>query len=85
MARKLTLERDQVIHSLDNKKPTKSFSSMKMALKLLGKVLMLRDGERFTLETGVRDAIAYDGSDGNAHEFWTKLVKTRLAVTMGNR
>lgn len=61
MARKLTLEeRDQVIHSLDNKKPTKSFSSMKMALKLLGKVLMLRDGERFTLETGVRDAIACD-------------------------
>ena len=33
---------------------------MKLALKALAKVLKLRDGERFTLETGVRDAIACD-------------------------
>ena len=60
-ARALTLEeRDQIIHALDNKNPTKSLSSMNMSLKALGKVLKLRDGERFTLETGVRDAIACD-------------------------
>lgn len=53
-------ERDQIIHALDNKKPAKSLSSMNMTLKALGKVLKLRDGERFTLETGVRDAIACD-------------------------
>ena len=53
-------ERDQVIHALDNKKPAKSLSSMNMALKALSKVLKLRDGERFTLETGVREAIACD-------------------------
>ena len=53
-------ERDQIIHALDNKKPTKSLSSMNMTLKALGKVLKLREGERFTLETGVREAIACD-------------------------
>lgn len=53
-------ERDQIIHALDNKKPTNSLSSMNMTLKALGKVLRLRDGERFTLETGVREAIACD-------------------------
>jgi CRISPR-associated endonuclease Csn1 len=53
-------ERDQIIHALDNKKLTKSLSSMNMTLKALGKVLKLRDGERFTLETGVREAIACD-------------------------
>ncbi|GHH05347.1 CRISPR-associated endonuclease Cas9 [Pseudodonghicola xiamenensis] len=59
--RSLTLvERDQVIHALDNKKPAKSLSSMNLTLKALGKVLKLRDNERFTLETGVRDAIACD-------------------------
>lgn len=60
-ARPLTREeRDQVIHALDNKKPTKSLSSMVLKLPALAKVLKLRDGERFTLETGVRDAIACD-------------------------
>jgi CRISPR-associated protein Cas9/Csn1, subtype II/NMEMI len=59
--RPLTLEeRDQIVHALDNKKPAKSLSSMNMTLKALSKVLKLRDGERFTLETGVRDAIACD-------------------------
>ena len=59
--RALTLEeRDQIIHALDNKKPTKSLTSMNMKLPALAKVLKLRDGERFTLETGVRDAIACD-------------------------
>lgn len=53
-------ERDQIIHALDNKKPTKSLNSMNLTLKALSKVLKLRDGERFTLETGVRDAIACD-------------------------
>lgn len=59
--RPLTLEeRDQIIHALDNKKPTASLKSMSMKLTALAKVLKLRDGERFTLETGVRDAIACD-------------------------
>lgn len=53
-------ERDQIIHALDNKKPTASLKSMAMKLPALAKVLKLRDGERFTLETGVRDAIACD-------------------------
>ena len=60
-ARPLTLEeRDTVIHALDNKKPTKTLSSMTMKLPALAKVLKLRNEERFTLETGVRDAIACD-------------------------
>ena len=60
-ARSLTIEeRDQLIHALDNKKPTNSLSAMNLSLKALGKVLRLRDGERFTLETGVREAIACD-------------------------
>lgn len=53
-------ERDTVIHALDNKKPTKSASSMNLSLTALGKLLKLRDGERFTLETGVRENIACD-------------------------
>lgn len=53
-------ERDQIIHALDNKKPTASLKSMAMKLPALAKVLNLRDGERFTLETDVRDAIACD-------------------------
>ncbi|RYG90036.1 type II CRISPR RNA-guided endonuclease Cas9 [Loktanella sp. IMCC34160] len=53
-------ERDQIIHALDNKKPTASLKSMAMKLAALAKVLKLRDGERFTLETGVRDEIACD-------------------------
>ncbi|GKY87383.1 type II CRISPR RNA-guided endonuclease Cas9 [Sinisalibacter aestuarii] len=59
--RPLTLEeRDQIVHALDNKGHTKSLSSMNMKLPALAKVLRLRDGERFTLETGARDAIACD-------------------------
>lgn len=59
--RALTLnERDQIVHALDNKKPTASLKSMAMKLPALAKVLKLRDGEWFTLETGVRDAIACD-------------------------
>lgn len=53
-------ERDTLIHALDNKKPTKSLSAMTMTLAALGKLLKLPDGERFTLETGVRDSIACD-------------------------
>lgn len=53
-------ERDQIVHALDNKKPTASLKSMAMKLPALAKVMKLRDGERFTLETGVRDAIACD-------------------------
>lgn len=53
-------ERDTIVHALDNKKPTKSAASMNMTLKALAKLLKLRDGERFTLETGVRDNIACD-------------------------
>jgi CRISPR-associated endonuclease Csn1 len=59
--RPLTIEeRDQIIHSLDNKKPAASLKSMAMKLTALAKMLRLRDCERFTLETGVRDAIACD-------------------------
>lgn len=59
--RPLTLEeRDQIIHALDNKKATASLNSMAIKLPALAKVLKLRDAERFTLETGVRDAIACD-------------------------
>lgn len=59
--RKLTLEeRNRIIHALDNKKPTQSLKSMSMKLTALAKALKLQDGERFTLETGVRDAIACD-------------------------
>ena len=53
-------ERDQLVHALDNKKPTAALKSMAIKLPALAKVLKLRDGERFTLETGVRDAIACD-------------------------
>ncbi|CUH53721.1 type II CRISPR RNA-guided endonuclease Cas9 [Shimia marina] len=59
--RPLTLEeRDTLVHALDNKKPTKSMTSMNMTLKALAKLLKLRDGERFTLETGVRENISCD-------------------------
>ncbi|MBJ6373671.1 type II CRISPR RNA-guided endonuclease Cas9 [Sedimentitalea sp. CAU 1593] len=59
--RPLTLEeRDQIVRALDNKKPTASLKSMVVKLPALAKLLKLRDGERFTLETGVRDAIACD-------------------------
>lgn len=53
-------ERDIIIHALDNKKPTKSATSMNMTLKALAKLLKLHEDERFTLETGVRENIACD-------------------------
>ncbi|MEM7524231.1 MAG: type II CRISPR RNA-guided endonuclease Cas9 [Pseudomonadota bacterium] len=53
-------ERNTIIHALDNKKPTKSMSGMKLPLKTLTKILKLSDGQRFTLETAARDAIACD-------------------------
>lgn len=77
-ARPLTREeRDQIIHALDNKKQTKSLSAMNLTLKALGKVLKLHDGERFTLETGVREAIACDPvravMTGTFGPGWSKL------------
>ncbi len=59
-------ERDNIIHALDNKKPAKKppMSATKgptLTLRYLAdKVLRLPDGQRFTLETGVRDAISCD-------------------------
>lgn len=65
--RPLTLEeRDQITHALDNKKhakkpPMSATKGPTLTLKHLAeKVLRLPDGQRFTLETGVRDAIACD-------------------------
>ncbi|MGB0505141.1 MAG: type II CRISPR RNA-guided endonuclease Cas9 [Pikeienuella sp.] len=60
-ARPLTLEeRDQIVHTLDNKNHTKSMAGMVMKLKALGKVIKLRSDETFTLETINRDSIACD-------------------------
>lgn len=60
-ARALTLEeRDKILHALDNKAHTKSLAGMSMKLKALGKVIKLRSGQYFTLETVNRDAIACD-------------------------
>ncbi|WP_340109413.1 type II CRISPR RNA-guided endonuclease Cas9 [Pikeienuella sp. HZG-20] len=53
-------ERDKVIHALDNRKQTKTLASMKLTLVALAKELNLPDGQRFTLESTVRDAIACD-------------------------
>ena len=53
-------ERDQIICALDRKKPTKTLTSMTMKLDALGKVARLAPGERFTLETANRNAIACD-------------------------
>ncbi|ETD86393.1 type II CRISPR RNA-guided endonuclease Cas9 [Rhodobacter capsulatus] len=53
-------QRDIVILALDTKAPTKSLTSMNVSLTALGKLLKLSDGERFTLETEMRDAIACD-------------------------
>ena len=65
--RPLTLEeRNQIIHALDNKRPTKRppMSASKgptLTLRhLADKVLRLPDSWRFTLDTGMRDAIACD-------------------------
>jgi CRISPR-associated endonuclease Csn1 len=60
-ARTLTMEeRDTIILALDTKTPTKSPSSMSLKLAALAKTLKLRAGERFTLETINREAIACD-------------------------
>lgn len=60
-ARALTREeRNQILHALDNKAHTKSLSGMSMKLAALGKVIKLRKGQSFTLETANRDAIACD-------------------------
>ncbi|WP_205961688.1 type II CRISPR RNA-guided endonuclease Cas9 [Pararhodobacter oceanensis] len=60
-ARGLTKEeRDQIVHALDNKVHTKSMLGMSMKLAALGKVIKLRKGQGFTLETANRDAIACD-------------------------
>ena len=53
-------ERDKIIFALDNKKPTKSLSSMKVSLEALGKIIKLSKDEEFTLESAVRDSIACD-------------------------
>lgn len=53
-------ERDSILLALDNKKPTKSLSSMKLTLKALTKTIGLKPDERFTLDTAARDAIACD-------------------------
>lgn len=59
--RALTLdERDQVIHFIDNRKPTKSPATMTATFKAIAKALKLKPGEKFTLETSNRDAIACD-------------------------
>lgn len=60
-ARALTREeRDQIVHSLNNKKHTKTLSGMNMKLKALGKIIKLHADQSFTLETINRDAIACD-------------------------
>lgn len=60
-ARGLTREeRDQIIHALDNKKPTASLAGMSLKLKALGKLIRLRPDQSFTLETANRDSIACD-------------------------
>ncbi len=59
--RPLTLEqRDEIIHALDNKKHTKNLSGMKLAIRALGKLVKLRKGEQFSLESAARDSIACD-------------------------
>lgn len=59
-ARALTREqRDQIIFALNGKEPLKSPGGTKLSLDALAKVLKLK-GEKFTLETAARDAIACD-------------------------
>ncbi len=78
--RALTLdERNKIVFSLDNKKHTKSPSSMKMKLVALAKVLKLRDNQRFTLQTNVRDAIDCDpvrASLSHPGRFGPQMVET---------
>lgn len=59
-SRPLTLEqRDQIISLLNGKEPLKSPGGTKLTLDALCKALKLK-GEKFTLETAARDAIACD-------------------------
>ena len=59
--RPLTLDqRDEIIHALDNKKPTASPSTMNFKLTALAKHLKLARGEHFSLESIHRDNIACD-------------------------
>lgn len=59
-SRPLTLEqRDQILFALNGKEPLKSPGGTKLSLDALAKVLKLK-GEKFTLETAARDAIACD-------------------------
>ncbi len=53
-------ERDQVIHFIDNRKSTKTPATMAAKLTSIAKALKLKPGEKFTLETATRDAIACD-------------------------
>lgn len=53
-------ERDTIIFALNGKEPVKSPGGTKLTLKALAKLLKLKDGEGFTLETTARDAIACD-------------------------
>lgn len=53
-------ERDTIILALNNKEPLKSPGGTKITFKALAKMLKLRDGENFTLETTTRDAISCD-------------------------
>ena len=60
-SRPLTREqRDHVIYTLDNKKPTQSPLKASMKLEALAKVLKLAHGECFTLKTDVREDINCD-------------------------
>jgi CRISPR-associated endonuclease Csn1 len=60
-SRALTLdERNTVITVLNGKEPLKSPGGTKLTLAGIAKTLKLRDGERFTLATAARDAIACD-------------------------
>lgn len=59
--RRLTrAERDKIIFALNGKMPAKSPASNKLTLAALAKVIKLRPGESFSLETAMRDAIACD-------------------------
>lgn len=53
-------ERDQVITALNGKAPTKTPRTNSITLEKLAKLLKLRPGECFSLETVTRDAIACD-------------------------
>ncbi|MBC6437417.1 MAG: type II CRISPR RNA-guided endonuclease Cas9 [Rhodobacteraceae bacterium] len=78
-SRPLTLAQRDTITLLDAKKPTKTLASMQIKLPALAKALKLPKGERFTLQTANRDAIACDAVRASlAHPdrmagLWSKL------------